>query len=102
MLPSTVPYSLSTELCDAFMYKQFCRPQLAEMLLTNRRQAHGGLDGGEHTRTVAEADGPQTATIPVKMKASASALYSMKVSRCSVLDTVDPLITREAFKAKNT
>ena len=54
-----------------------------------------------HTRTVAEADRPPITKTPLKMYAPSAALYSMRVSRCSVLDTVDALITREAPHTKN-
>ena len=61
--------------------------------------ARGGAERGWHTRTVADADGPDIATTPLKRKAASAALYSMRVLRCSVLETVDALITREASTA---
>ena len=60
------------------------------------------VGGGGHTRTVAEADRPEIATTPLKRYAASAGLYSMRVLRCSVLDTVDALITTEASNAKNT
>ena len=44
---------------------------------------------------VTEAARPEIAMTPLKRNAASAALYSMKLLRCSVLDTVDAFITRD-------